>query len=74
MARHYHYLPEVLAAFFWSVPALFDNALPFFYPFYLSILLLDRAHRDDERCRSKYGKHWAKYCERVPSRIIPYLY
>lgn len=24
-SRHFHYVPEILAAFFWSVPALFDH-------------------------------------------------
>lgn len=25
MARHFHYLPEISAAFFWTVPALFSH-------------------------------------------------
>ncbi|XP_060970752.1 7-dehydrocholesterol reductase-like isoform X3 [Cannabis sativa] len=26
LARHFHYVPEISAAFFWTVPALFDHA------------------------------------------------
>ncbi|VAH69146.1 unnamed protein product [Triticum turgidum subsp. durum] len=52
-SRHFHYVPEILAAFFWSVPALFDHFLPYFYVLHLTILLLDRAKRDDDRCSTK---------------------
>ena len=71
LARHFHYLPEILAAFFWTVPALFFNALPYFYVVYLTILLVHRSYRDDERCSAKYGKYWKEYCEKVPYRILP---
>lgn len=69
--RHFHYVPEVAAAFFWCVPALFDFPLPFFYPVYLSLLLLDRAYRDDKRCADKYNQYWNTYCEKVPYMIVP---
>ncbi|KAH9716346.1 7-dehydrocholesterol reductase [Citrus sinensis] len=52
LARHFHYVPEILAAFFWTVPALFNHFLPYFYVIFLTILLFDRAKRDDDRCRS----------------------
>ena len=72
LARHFHYLPEIGAAFFWCLPALFDDGpLPYFYPFYLTILLVDRAWRDDKRCGEKYGKYWQEYCDRVPYKIVP---
>lgn len=71
LSRHFHYIPEILAAFCWSVPALFTHALPYFYTVYLTILLVDRAVRDDYRCASKYGKFWDEYRRRVPQLIIP---
>ncbi|WJX48599.1 7-dehydrocholesterol reductase [Trifolium repens] len=74
LARHFHYVPEILAAFFWTVPALFNHFLPYFYVIFLTILLFDRAKRDDDRCRTKYGKYWKLYCDRVPYRIIPGIY
>lgn len=73
IARHFHYLPEIAGAFFWSAPALFDNFSPYFYTCFLTILLVDRSFRDDKRCREKYGQHWEAYCKQVPYRIIPYL-
>ncbi|KAF8090773.1 hypothetical protein N665_0467s0003 [Sinapis alba] len=74
LARHFHYVPEISSAFFWTVPALFNNFLPYFYVIFLTILLFDRAKRDDDRCRSKYGKYWKLYCEKVKYRIIPGIY
>ncbi|EAY85783.1 hypothetical protein OsI_07143 [Oryza sativa Indica Group] len=53
LSRHFHYVPEILSAFFWTVPALFDHFLPYFYVIFLTILLFDRAKRDDDRCSSK---------------------
>ncbi|RYR11399.1 hypothetical protein Ahy_B04g068933 isoform C [Arachis hypogaea] len=65
LARHFHYVPEILSAFFWTVPALFHHFLPYFYVIFLTILLFDRAKRDDDRCRSKYGKYWKLYCDKT---------
>lgn len=73
VARHFHYIPEILGAFFWSVPALFTHFLPYFYVIYLTILLTQRAFRDDQRCFLKYGEDWLKYCEKVPYKMIPYI-
>ncbi|KAL6511303.1 7-dehydrocholesterol reductase [Orobanche hederae] len=74
LARHFHYVPEILGAFFWTVPALFNHFMPYFYVVFLTILLLDRARRDDDRCKSKYGKYWKSYCEKVPYRVMPGVY
>lgn len=73
VARHFHYIPELAGTFFWSVPALFSNFSPYFYVCFLTILLLDRAFRDDQRCARKYGKDWDKYCDLVPYKIIPFV-
>jgi 7-dehydrocholesterol reductase len=74
VSRHFHYVPEILAAFCWSVPAL-DSAFiaPYFYVMFLTILLTDRAYRDDDRCRKKYGTYWDAYCKAVPYKIVPGL-
>lgn len=74
IARHFHYVPEIAAAFFWSVPALFVNFSPYFYVCFLTLLLLDRANRDDLRCAIKYGNYWQNYCAKVPYKIIPFIY
>lgn len=30
LSRHFHYVPKILAAFFWTVPALFNHVSMFF--------------------------------------------
>jgi 7-dehydrocholesterol reductase len=74
IARHFHYVPEILLSLAWTLPALFSNVLPYFYVVYLTILLVDRSGRDDVRCRQKYGEYWTQYCAKVPYKIIPGLY
>lgn len=73
ISRHFHYFPEILGAFLWSAPALFDNFLPYFYVLFLTVILIERAFRDDKRCADKYGTGWEAYCDRVPYKIIPYV-
>lgn len=73
ISRHFHYIPEIAAAFFWVVPALFNNFLPYFYVIFLMILLVNRAFRDEQRCSLKYGNDWNTYCGKVPYKLVPYL-
>jgi hypothetical protein len=42
VSRHFHYLPELAAAFCWSAPAGFTHFLPYFYLAFLTPLLFDR--------------------------------
>lgn len=74
VARHFHYLPEITASFFWTAPALFGKLPPYLYVIFLTVLLIDRSVRDDTRCSLKYGKYWKKYCELVPYKIIPGIF
>lgn len=74
ISRHFHYIPELIGAFFWALPALFTNFYPYFYVCFLTILLFDRAHRDDLRCHAKYKDGWLEHRKKVPYKIIPYLY
>ena len=74
LARHFHYVPEIALALAWSLPAGFTHFVPYFYVVYLTILLTDRATRDDQRCRRKYGASWEEYCRRVPWKMIRGIY
>lgn len=74
LARHFHYVPEVALSFFWTIPVLFENILPYTYVVYLTILLFHRTFRDDRKCKSKYRESWEEYVQRVPYRVIPYLF
>jgi len=72
ISRHFHYVPEILAALCWSLPSLNTAFVaPYFYVTFLTILLVDRAFRDDDRCSKKYGEYWHAYCKKVPYKIVP---
>lgn len=72
VSRHFHYLLEISLAFFWTLPVLFSNFLPWFYVIFLTILLVHRSYRDEERCKKKYGTYWEEYCRLVPNKIVPW--
>ena len=74
LSRHFHYVAEIGLALAWTLPAGFAHIVPYTYVVFLSALLVDRAGRDDRRCRAKYGADWERYCERVRWRIVPYVY
>lgn len=74
ISRHFHYIPELTLAFFWTCPCGFQKILPYTYLIFLTILLMHRAHRDDQKCRLKYGSFWDQYCQLVRWKVLPGLY
>lgn len=72
--RHPNYLGDLIMALAWSLPCGFNHILPYFYVIYFTALLIHREARDEHQCRRKYGLAWEKYCQRVPYRILPYIY
>ena len=71
VARHFHYVPEIALAAAWTFPVGFDHALPWFYVIFLTILLMDRARRDEKKCAKKYTSAWVTYCGQVRWRVFP---
>ena len=61
-------------AFAWCLACGFGSLVPYFYVLYFVPLLLDRERRDNAICQRKYGDDWDRYCEKVPYRIIPWVY
>ena len=74
VSRHFHYVPELMLAAAWTIPAGFTHVLPWFYWVFLFILLMDRARRDEKKCALKYGKYWHEYTAEVPYRVFPFVY
>ncbi|KAF8820943.1 putative Delta(14)-sterol reductase [Cardiosporidium cionae] len=72
-ARKINYTGDMLMALSWCLLAGFGSPVPFFYFFYLVILLCHRAWRDDIACRRKYGSFWTTYKKSVPYIFIPRL-
>jgi delta14-sterol reductase len=75
LSRHINYLGEILMAtgivLCTGHPLYF---LPWLYPLYYVALLFPRQMDDDKRCALKYGPLWNVYVQRVPYRIIPFIY
>lgn len=74
LARHFNYLGDLLLSFAMCLACGMDAILPYFYFIYMVILLVHRIERDHTRCLGKYGSYWEQYCEKVPYKLIPYLY
>ena len=73
LARHMNYVFEIMLATCWSLPAAHYGVVPFAYVIFLTILLVHRTFRDEEKCSAKYGDGWKQYCQIVPYRFIPYI-
>ncbi len=75
LSRHVNYLGEMLMATGLTLALGWPwLVIPWLYPLYCVVLLGTRAKDDDRRCAQKYGELWHQYREKVPWRIVPYLY
>ena len=72
-ARHINYTLELICAWSWGGFAGTSAPLSYAYPVFLTILLLHRVIRDEQRCHAKYGDGYARYCAMVPYRLVPGL-
>jgi len=78
LSRKSNYLGDILLAFSYCLPCGLPTTprmlVAYLYPTYLTLLLLHRGHRDEQKCRRKYGAVWEEYCRAVPYKIFPYIY
>ncbi|KAL0275602.1 UNVERIFIED_CONTAM: hypothetical protein PYX00_003407 [Menopon gallinae] len=75
ISRHMNYTFELLAAFSWCGVGGFENApMVHLYFIFLFGLLIHRTFRDEDKCEAKYKRHWKLYCEKVPYRLLPYIW
>jgi protein-S-isoprenylcysteine O-methyltransferase Ste14 len=75
LSRHVNYLGELLMASGLALSFGYVTAWqPWLYPLYYVALLFPRQLDDDRRCAKKYGHVWDAYVQRVPWRIIPFVY
>ncbi|KAJ2513177.1 erg24, C-14 sterol reductase [Coemansia sp. RSA 1939] len=73
MARHVNYSGDWMFGLAQCLATGFDTPMTYFFSVYFLVLLLHRNYRDECKCRDKYKKDWARYCELVPYMFIPYL-
>jgi delta14-sterol reductase len=74
IGRKLNYTGELLMYLAWTLPCGAVSLVPYLPVLWLAVFFPHRALRDDRRCRAKYGALWTAYCERVPYRMIPFVY
>ncbi|MBX3245654.1 MAG: hypothetical protein KF901_00585 [Myxococcales bacterium] len=74
IGRKVNYTGEIGVYVSFALCAGFSTPWPWLLPLSLVILLVQRAGRDDRRCRAKYGELWSRYAERARFRIFPGIY
>lgn len=75
ITRHINYLFEICLFLTWGLPVIFISpGMCFGFTAAVTLILMHRSSRDNEKCRRKYGKQWEEYCQRVPYKIIPFVY
>jgi delta14-sterol reductase len=76
VSRHVNYLGEILQAVGLALPGYLatGSLVPWLYPLYYVALFIPRQIDDDAMCAAKYGAVWGEYVQRVPYRIVPYVY
>lgn len=74
IGRHLNYSGEIIVYTTFALCTSGTSVIPFILPVSLLVLLTQRAHRDDKRCRAKYGELWERYCARVRWCMVPGIY
>lgn len=75
VSRHINYLGEVLMGVGIALSVGYPDVYwVWIYPLYYVLLLFPRQYADDKRCQRKYGDLWKQYTQKVPYRIIPFIY
>ena len=76
IVRHPQYIFELGIACTWGLLGnpIRNGLQPLLYFFFLTCLLVHRAHRDTERCKLKYGAGYKTYMANVPYTLIPGVY
>lgn len=74
LGRKINYTGEIGVYLAFALTTGAQSVIPYLLPLSLVILLVQRAARDDKKCRAKYGELWAAYCARVRFRMLPFVY
>jgi 7-dehydrocholesterol reductase len=77
VVRHANYLGDLVLSYSMCAAAgwnLGGVLLPWSYAVFMTVLLVQRCVRDEERCRGKYGGPWEKYCGKVRWRLVPWVF
>lgn len=70
-SRHTNYVGDLMISYSLCALVGTDKGLVWFYAVWMTMLLVHRCMRDEQRCQVKYGAAWTEYCRRVPWRFVP---
>jgi 7-dehydrocholesterol reductase len=56
LARHVNYLGDLILSYSMCATCGFTSLFPWTYAIFMTVLLIHRCWRDEERCSKKYGK------------------
>ncbi|MCA9750203.1 MAG: hypothetical protein KC414_13930 [Romboutsia sp.] len=73
-SRHANYLGDLILSLCYGLSCGFDSLIPYIYFIYMTILLIHRCFRDEDRLTLKYGEGWKRYTNIVKYRLIPYIF
>ncbi|KAM5249008.1 7-dehydrocholesterol reductase isoform 2-T2 [Ctenodactylus gundi] len=74
VARHLNYTGDLMCSLAFCLACGGGHLLPYFYIIYMTILLIHRCIRDEDRCANKYGRDWVRYTTTVPYRLLPGIF
>jgi delta14-sterol reductase len=74
IGRKLNYTGEIGVYLSFALCAGLSHWQPYLLPLSLFGLLTQRAGRDDEKCRAKYGPLWEEYCRVAKFRMFPFVY
>lgn len=71
IARHMNYTGDLALSLAYCLACGTAHLFPYFYFIFISMLLIHRCLRDEDRCLRKYGVNWQMYCSHTRYRLIP---
>lgn len=74
VVRHPNYLGDLLMAYAQPLLAGFSSPIPWFYPLFLTCILLNRIRRIERLTSEKYGISMNVYKKFVPCKLVPRIY
>lgn len=69
--RHPNYLGVLIMHICWAAVCGTTHVVPYIFPLFTLLLLVERSLRVDDNCKQRYGAAWERYCSRVKKRVIP---
>lgn len=71
--RHPDYLGVIIMHLSFILPCGLNLVMPFVFTI-LTAAIIERTIANEKASKMKYGPSWDRYCQRVPSCVLPHIY